>query len=165
MTGLIHSFCVPFDESTVIEKMRTGRRWPRPGYLRNPVDPTIMIALKSVSGSTTLLQRLTAREPSEDEICGAAIELTRRVPDAKGLIDQLSLSPEEISAMWETNRILAARQGTWMHWRFEAYLNRVPVPQAGNAQTCITNRVMSAQKPMPLPKKVFCRVCVFGWIV
>eukprot|EP00959_Pyramimonas_sp_CCMP1952_P278884 5831152-Pyramimonas_sp.AAC.1 len=28
---------------------------------------------------------------------------------------------------WRLNGAEAARQGTWMHWTFEAYLNRVPV--------------------------------------
>ena len=41
------------------------------------------------------------------------------------------MSKAEISQAWLQNRTLAARQGTWMHWRFEAFLNHVPVEVEG----------------------------------
>ena len=41
------------------------------------------------------------------------------------------MTKAEISQSWLQNRTLAARQGTWMHWRFEAFLNRVPVQEGG----------------------------------
>ena len=41
------------------------------------------------------------------------------------------MSADEISEAWRVNRDTAARKGTWMHWRFEAYLNRAPIPEEG----------------------------------
>jgi hypothetical protein len=33
--------------------------------------------------------------------------------------------------MWDLNRDIAANMGTWMHFTFEAYLNRMPIPEDG----------------------------------
>eukprot|EP00959_Pyramimonas_sp_CCMP1952_P135949 2844239-Pyramimonas_sp.AAC.1 len=44
-------------------------------------------------------------------------------------MESLSLSDQEIVEKWRLNKEEAARRGTWMHWTFEAHLNRVLVPR------------------------------------
>ncbi len=142
MTGLIHSFCEPFNAQDVISKMISGARWPRPGYLLNVVGPEIVSELRQLHGSGALLLALTVHPRSEDAICSAAHELLRKNPHAKRVVDQISLSPRQIAEHWDNTRAIAAGQGMWMHWQFEAYLNRVPIPQACNGRIECTREVI-----------------------
>ena len=45
-------------------------------------------------------------------------------------IASLALTPREIVAMWDRHRELAAREGTWMHFTFESWLNRVSMDES-----------------------------------
>lgn len=42
--------------------------------------------------------------------------------------DGAPMTPLEIKDKWEQNRLEAANRGTWMHFLFELYLNRVYIP-------------------------------------
>ena len=41
----------------------------------------------------------------------------------------LSLTPSQIKQKWDDNRDTAAREGTWMHFTFECWLNRTIVEE------------------------------------
>ena len=47
------------------------------------------------------------------------------------VLETMSMTDDDIRKQWEHNRTLAAKQGTWMHRRFKAHLNRVPVDEGG----------------------------------
>lgn len=55
VTGLIHAFCNEFDADAIIQAMRSGRRWPRPGYLRSPIPSSALKLLQSLPTASTLL--------------------------------------------------------------------------------------------------------------
>ena len=44
--------------------------------------------------------------------------------DLVDIVDVVSLNEAEIIAKWNMNADAAANEGTWMHYKFEAYLNR-----------------------------------------
>ncbi len=77
MTGLIHSHSPPFDGYSVINMMRSGNRWPRPGYLRKSVDCNLITELRNISGSDALLQALTTDPRSDESVCDAAVDLLK----------------------------------------------------------------------------------------
>ena len=45
VTGMIHTFCAPFDADNVITNMMNGIHWPRAGYLRHEVSFATMSRL------------------------------------------------------------------------------------------------------------------------
>ena len=118
-TGLIHSFAQEFDEGQVIGKMIQGRNWPRPGYLKLPVEAPVLSRLRAESEADALAQALQHSDTNDAEICELVRHLLRRRPDLHDLLAQLSLTPDEIKAKWSANRIEAANRGTWMHYCFE----------------------------------------------
>ena len=50
-------------------------------------------------------------------------------------IDALALNASEIIANWDANRDEAARQGTFMHYACEAFLNNVNIPDRNVSTT------------------------------
>ena len=66
----------------------------------------------------------------ETSIC-AEIKGLHRIPGAHvDAIASIALTAREVVAMWDRNRDLAAREGTWMHFTFESWLNRVSVDES-----------------------------------
>jgi len=131
VTGLIHDFSQPFVETVVISKMKAVRRWPRVECLRDPLPESLLDALSIVADSGPLRAALAATPLDREVICELARRLAAANPMSRVVLETMSMTDDDIRKQWEHNRTLAARQGTWMHWRFEAYLNRVPVDEGG----------------------------------
>ena len=126
VTGLIHAFSHEFDAMAVIDKMMHGQNWPRPGYLRADIASDVLAGLHQIPECHKLLA-LLAPALDEEAICAAAKDVLRHVPSARSLIEQVALSRSEIEEKWERARTTAANQGTYMHFTFEAWINRVPI--------------------------------------
>ena len=132
VTGLIHAFAAPFIEKDVICKMVSGNRWPRPEYLRATMPQGLSAALVAFPEATELCAALTSPHFDPELVCQLARKLVQTNPLTQAIVESMSLNQAEIRRMWENNRVLAARQGTWMHWRFEAFLNRIPISEDGH---------------------------------
>ena len=128
VTGLIHEYSSGFDARAVIEKMRSGRNWPRPGYLRHPCPEDVVVELRATPEAARLHELIVSHGACDAEICAEVKATARAAPRLACLMESLSLSDQEIVEKWRLNKEEAARRGTWMHWTFEAHLNRVPVP-------------------------------------
>ena len=130
VTGVIHEYSQEFDARGVIGKMRCGHNWPRPDYLRHPYPSQIIAQLERMTEpeAVGLHTLLVSHFATEADICAAVKALTAKLSHLHLLVDGLSLSEEEIIEKWRRNGEEAARRGTWMHWTFEAYLNREAVP-------------------------------------
>ncbi len=126
VTALIHEFSQPF-----IRRMRAGRNWPRAGYLAQRLSPLVVRRILTVPHGPELIFSLVA-SPRDDTAVLRIVDQMRRgrgLPD--DVLESITLSSDAIIEMWDKNREEAALAGTWMHWRFEAWLNRVPVPEEG----------------------------------
>ncbi|CAK0818359.1 unnamed protein product [Prorocentrum cordatum] len=129
VTGLIHEYCSVFDAGAVIGKMRSGRNWPRPDYLRHPRPEDVVAELRATAEAARLHELLVSHGACDAEICAEMKTTARAAPHLANQLESLSLSDHEIVEKWRLNKEEAARRGTWMHWTFEAHLNRVPVPR------------------------------------
>ena len=129
VTGVVHAFCDHFDSRKAIATMAASRNWPRPGYLIHDLGSELERSFRDLPGSAALLGLWTASPRDEQAICDEAKRLGRTSSNARSLVDLLSLSPTDIERQWEVNRQTAAHEGTFMHWMFEAWINRVPVPE------------------------------------
>ncbi|CAK0822133.1 unnamed protein product, partial [Prorocentrum cordatum] len=127
VTGLIHEYCSVFDAGAVIGKMRSGRNWPRPDYLRHPRPEDVVAELRATAEAARLHELLVSHGACDAEICAEMKATARAAPRLANQLEGLSLSDHEIVEKWRLNKEEAARRGTWMHWTFEAHLNRVPV--------------------------------------
>ena len=47
VTALIHEFAQPFDADMVIQRMRTGKRWPRAEYIRESIPADVLEAIRN----------------------------------------------------------------------------------------------------------------------
>jgi hypothetical protein len=65
----------------------------------------------------------------EHSICVAARSFSLTSPRAAELVVELALDKNEIQQTWEGNRNSAANQGTWMHYLFEAWINRAIIDE------------------------------------
>lgn len=129
VTGVVHAFSEHFDAQKVIVSMVNGSNWPRPGYLVQDMSSELEQQLQSFPGTSALLDLWLASPRDEQAICQQAKLIKRTSVEAKSAIDALGLSPSEIVRKWDINRDTAAHEGTFMHWMFEAWINRVPVPE------------------------------------
>ncbi len=129
VTGLIHAFCSEFNADAVIDRMVAGRNWPRPGYLKQTVDASILCRLRAFPEAHQLLRALESPLRNEDAICAAARAVRYSSTKVAAVVSELSLSPNEIVRMWWENKTRAAHAGTWMHFQFEAWLNRAVVSE------------------------------------
>ena len=136
VTGLIKACVPPFNASAIIEGMRGGRLWPRPGYLRSQIPVDVLTQLATCADAPRLHALLSSRHApeasdraTETEICEACLELKARRPELHQLIEALTLDDEDIIQMWAVNRDRASRDGTQMHYACEAWLNQVHIPQ------------------------------------
>ncbi|CAK0791051.1 unnamed protein product [Prorocentrum cordatum] len=129
VTGLMHEYSRGFDAVAVIEKMRSGRNWPRPDYLRHPRPEYVVAKLRTMPEAACLHDLLVSHGACDAEICAEVKATARAAPRLACLMESLSLSDQEIVEKWRLNKEEAARRGTWMHWTFEAHLNRVLVPR------------------------------------
>ena len=128
VTGLIHAFCQAFNSSEIIHKMRTGRNWPRPGYFRSV--PVMLELLKSIAETEQLREVLGRATLDEEVFCEMVKDWWFTISVASvDIIDVVSLSNEEITTKWKANADAAANEGTWMHFKFEAYLNRAVIEE------------------------------------
>ena len=134
VTGVIHSYCEPFDSDEVIMKMCGGANWPRPGYLRRPpredVVKSLAITLEPPYRDQLLLA-LGNKNMDESEVCNIVKDIKRILPPIGYLLEELSLSRSEILQKWQTNSREQATRGTYMHWQIEAFLNRAPIDCTG----------------------------------
>ncbi|CAK0806321.1 unnamed protein product [Prorocentrum cordatum] len=127
VTGLIHEYCSVFDAGAVIGKMRSGRNWPRPDYLRHPRPEDVVAELRATAEAARLHELLVSHGACDAEICAEMKATARAAPRLANQLEGLSLSDHEIVEKWRLDKEEAARRGTWMHWTFEAHLDRVPV--------------------------------------
>ena len=125
VTGLVHQYARALDADAAVLMMRTGRNWPRAGYLRRPIDQETLRTLASHDGAQRLVELLSAECWDEHAIAQEADAIRCRHPTLTAAIQSLGMEPDEIKSLWDTNRRFAASQGTWMHFTFEAWLNRM----------------------------------------
>jgi hypothetical protein len=131
VTGLIHEYAHPFEEDTIIHKMISGSKWPRVGYLAHSRFNAIVDRLLDLAETPHLVALLQADVVCEEDLCAAVRSEWAISMQCQMVLDMLAMTPPEIKAAWETNRVQASNAGTWMHWCFEAWLNRVPIPEVG----------------------------------
>ena len=88
------------------------------------------MVLRSLPVCRRLVTLLDSSPWDETSIC-AEIKDLQITPGAHlDAIASLALTPREIVAMWVRHRELAAREGTWMHFTIESWLNRVSVDES-----------------------------------
>jgi len=131
VTGLIHSFCQVFVADDVIARMVVGRNWPRPGYIQADLPVGLEQTLADFPECYELIRLYQASPRDEDAICCCVKQLLTCFPHLTETLSRVALSPDQIKHMWDLNRDIAANMGTWMHFTFEAYLNRMPIPEDG----------------------------------
>ena len=133
VTGLAHSCSMPFDADRIITLMERGSRWPRPGYLRDRIVMRArLVELGCEEACKSLMELLDNNLIDEIRVCMEAKRVMQGGPKKRRLmLESLPMSASEIKAKWALNSQQAARDGTRMHWRFEAWLNRVAVPEDG----------------------------------
>ena len=124
VTGLVHEYCEEFDALEMLKKMRSGRNWPRPRYLCKEPPAEVLREIEKISAASSLHSLLKSWK-NFDAICNTARDLLLSCPSMKPILDRLSLNDEEIINEWREIADVASNQGTWMHWTFEAYINRV----------------------------------------
>ena len=124
VTGLIHQFCHPFVEDSVIDRMREGRNWPRVGYMALPTTRNIIECIAVSPLAEYLVSLLEADDPDESAAAAEARRLRHIEPRIRSGLIALGKTKEEIKQQWELNRNSAANAGTWMHWTLEAFINR-----------------------------------------
>jgi len=123
VTGLIHTVVEEFDAEAVIERMRGGRNWPRPGYLRQPPSQDVLLVLQRNPTTQHLVALLQQSPMDEEAVCVEAKRVMNMSPETSSNIHDLSLGSQEIMDKWDSNRNEAANRGTWMHYQMERYLN------------------------------------------
>ena len=126
VTGMIHASCAPFEADNVIARMMSGRNWPRAGYLKPEVSFTWMSRLGIFCPE---ILDLYSGSPRDDERISQLLRDLSSTQDIAAELDQLTLSPDDIKAMWEARGREAAHYGTYMHYLFEALINGHSVPQ------------------------------------
>ncbi len=129
VTGLIHAYTNPFDADHVIDRMMRGSRWPRPGYLQNNFNKEDMHTLTCLPPAADLLLHMKDRARNEEAICNAARILRDESPTIRWIVNRLALNASQIKRKWADHRDEAANAGTWMHFTFECWLNRVTVDE------------------------------------
>ncbi len=129
VTGLIHAYANAFDSVRTIERMIGGANWPRPGYLARCIAPDVMQLLRAIPKATQLVELLNVEPVCEVAVCREAQAVAKLSLHCRNVVGLLALTPRQIEAKWEDNRVRAAGAGTWMHWCFEAWINRVPIPE------------------------------------
>ncbi len=129
VTGLIHAFAEEFDPDTVAARMINGSNWPRPGYLRETVNPSTLSRLREHPVGARLADLLCSPDRDETAICELAKNWACTSCDARSIMLDVTLTRDAIKQKWEENRVTAANKGTWMHFCFEAWLNGCDVPQ------------------------------------
>jgi len=77
-----------------------------------------------------LVSLLEANPRNEVAICECVRQLSFSSALHRGYLQRLACSPSEILLKWDLNRELAAREGTWMHFTFEAFLNRAAIDES-----------------------------------
>ena len=102
----------PFNPVETITRMRSGRNWPRPGYLRSLTDLASSInELQAIPGSDYLVSLLQSSPLDEHAFCQAAKQLSTTSSHARMIVDTLSMSDADIMRAWDVNRDTAAHQG------------------------------------------------------
>ncbi|CAE7406374.1 ABCB1, partial [Symbiodinium pilosum] len=113
VTGVIHTFCTPFEADSVITNVMNGARWPRAGHLKHEVSFTNMSRLSALC---PVLLDLYAGSPRNDARISGLLQELARNHDIEDELLQLTLSREEIKAMWAAAGQEAAHYGTYMHY-------------------------------------------------
>ena len=89
-----------------------------------------MIVLRSLPACRRLVTLIDASPRDETGIV-AEIKNLQVMPGAHlDAVASLALTSREVETMWDRNRDLAAGEGTWMHFTFESWLNRVSVDES-----------------------------------
>ena len=140
VTGVIHTFCTPFEADSVITNMMNGARWPRAGYLKHEVSFT---NISRLSALCPVLLDLYAGSPRNDARISGLLQELARNHDIEDELLQLTLSREEIKAMWAAAGQEAAHYGTYMHYIFEAFLNGHHVPTSSPEVRMLRNFLCS----------------------
>lgn len=124
VTGLIHAYSQPFHGLSIATCMVGGRNWPRPGYLLDPVPDVLVEQLLANAATRDLGVMLQGGGCPDGDVCSVAQSIRFRHPNLAGLINSIGMTVPMILARWDATRDEAANRGTFMHWTFEAYLNR-----------------------------------------
>jgi len=135
VTGLVHLLAEHFDEDATIRRMLNSSRWPRPGYVNESIiEPHRTVLLESIQ-SSRMVELFGAPLRDEEDICREATALLRMSPQLRSALRlnpqlrdavlSIAMSPAKIKDMWQKNREGASAAGTWMHFVFEAWLNRI----------------------------------------
>ena len=91
-----------------------------------------MQAIAELRGGRDLAAALLA-SPRDEEVVVSLIGQMRARGDMPALVlHAICMSAEDIIDKWNRNKEECANAGTYMHWRFEAWLNSVPVNEDGD---------------------------------
>ena len=123
VTGLVKRCSQPFHALQTIKAMRESSRWPRQGYLKKYMPLSLLAQVRSLPDASALLAALSELPLSETKVVAACSDFVSVHPAYYYIKDLISLTDQEILDMWETNRRMAAAQGTCMHASIECILN------------------------------------------
>ena len=101
-----------------------GRRWPRPGYLKDEPPIDTVAAFSDYSAGREILQLLSSEPRDEERICIQAQVACAAHPELKDAVRGLGLDSDAIKEQWDQHRREAANRGTYTHLLFELWLNR-----------------------------------------
>lgn len=120
VTGLVHAFAQAFVADHVIQRMQRSSNWPRAGYIRSSVSPLVLDTLKLEPDADGLVTLLQTDPIPQQEVCALIRSLRRSLAVIDDLVPSIAMSSAQIQEKWDLNRDIAANQGTWMHFLFEA---------------------------------------------
>lgn len=129
VTRFVHEYSQEFEPYVVLRRMRSGRNWPRPAYLRAEPHESACKELRRAGHDRLAL--MVEDGLSAEIVCEAARDVISCNEQTRSAIELLSLTDVEICSRWREQADVASRHGTWMHWTFEAFLNGVRVCDDG----------------------------------
>ncbi|CAE7836607.1 unnamed protein product [Symbiodinium sp. CCMP2592] len=153
VTTLIHQYAEEFDPAVALQKMKNGRRWPRPEYMdpeANLVAISKMLAGLDFRLQADIVALLTEVNPDRSKICELVAESKSDMEEWEEFTAQLMLHDNEILDLWDRRRNEAANSGTWMHAMLERLLNGYMIRANRmqgelNAAICILSQMESVE--------------------
>ena len=124
VTSLIHEFTNRFDADRIIQLMRSGSNWPRPGYLRDSLPGELQAIIMTLPDGLEFMHAFADPLRNEQTICRRICFFASISPAIQGCLDAFALSTDDIKQQWHKNGAGAAAMGTFVHLCFEHYLNR-----------------------------------------
>ena len=126
VTALIHEFSEEFDATLALQKMKSGRNWPRKEYIAPDADFKLIGAMLIGTDffyQADLVEELKKTPPDLSKICELFVASRAELNTWDEIMAHLVLHDNEIADTWNLKRERAANCGTWMHAMLEHLLN------------------------------------------